>query len=181
MNRRLKIAHITEGFDGGVVTFLRQVLPAQCARGLDVSLICSPRHPEQQAADLELLARAGVNVHLLRMTRRPALWRDMPTLLRLVGLLRRERFDLVHTHCFKAGLLARLAARIANRPVVVHTAHCWPFLRADSPLANWPAAPRSGCWRAGRTGSCTCPNRNGGRPKRRGSAIGLRPAWWPTR
>jgi glycosyltransferase involved in cell wall biosynthesis len=41
----------------------------------------------------------------------------------LVGVLRRERFDVVHTHNPKPGVLGRVAARITGTPVVVNTVH----------------------------------------------------------
>jgi glycosyltransferase involved in cell wall biosynthesis len=37
--------------------------------------------------------------------------------------MRRERFTVVHTHCSKAGLIGRVAARLTGVPVVVHTFH----------------------------------------------------------
>src|SRR5262249_17773479 len=37
----------------------------------------------------------------------------------------------VHTHSSKAGILGRVAARLAGAPVVVHTAHGWAFSRED--------------------------------------------------
>jgi glycosyltransferase involved in cell wall biosynthesis len=51
---------------------------------------------------------------------------DVRTLINLVALMRRERFTVVHTHCAKAGMLGRLAARIVGIPVVVHTYHALP-------------------------------------------------------
>jgi glycosyltransferase involved in cell wall biosynthesis len=48
---------------------------------------------------------------------------DALVLWRLVRLIRRERFAVVHTHSAKGGFLGRLAARIARVPVVVHTFH----------------------------------------------------------
>jgi glycosyltransferase involved in cell wall biosynthesis/ribosomal protein S18 acetylase RimI-like enzyme len=41
----------------------------------------------------------------------------------LIGILRRERFDLVHTHTPKAGILGRIAARATGMPAVVNTVH----------------------------------------------------------
>ena len=53
--------------------------------------------------------------------------RDFATYRALKKLFRRERFDVVHTHSSKAGILGRLAARAAGVPVVVHTIHGLPF------------------------------------------------------
>lgn len=50
---------------------------------------------------------------------------DLKALWALVGLMRRYRPDIVHTHTAKAGMLGRLAARLAlgRRPIVVHSYH----------------------------------------------------------
>lgn len=49
--------------------------------------------------------------------------RDAATLAALVRLFRRERYDIVHTHSSKAGVLGRVAAKIAGVPAVIHTMH----------------------------------------------------------
>ena len=52
---------------------------------------------------------------------------DARALRRLQTLLRRGGFDVVHTHCAKAGALGRLAARRNGVPWIVHTYHGFPF------------------------------------------------------
>lgn len=52
---------------------------------------------------------------------------DARALAEIVALLRRERYDVVHTHSSKAGTLGRLAGRLAGVPAVVHTIHGSPF------------------------------------------------------
>lgn len=67
---------------------------------------------------------AGVRtVRLRHMRERISPAQDVLACLELVRLLRREHFTVVHTHCSKAGLIARVAASLAGTPVVVHTFH----------------------------------------------------------
>jgi glycosyltransferase involved in cell wall biosynthesis len=53
--------------------------------------------------------------------------KDAVALVRLVRFLRVGRYDLVHTHTAKAGVLGRVAARLAGIPLVAHTVHGWEF------------------------------------------------------
>jgi glycosyltransferase involved in cell wall biosynthesis/GT2 family glycosyltransferase len=53
--------------------------------------------------------------------------RDALAFFQLIRLLRRDRFDVIHTHSSKAGILGRAAARLAGVPHVVHTIHGWGF------------------------------------------------------
>lgn len=61
---------------------------------------------------------------------------DLTALLRLAGAFRRGKFNVVHTHESKAGVLGRLAARWAGTPTVVHGVHILAHLHA----APWQAA-----------------------------------------
>ena len=49
--------------------------------------------------------------------------RDLGALLELIGIIRRVRPDIVHTHTAKAGTLGRLAAWWCGVPAIVHTYH----------------------------------------------------------
>jgi glycosyltransferase involved in cell wall biosynthesis len=52
---------------------------------------------------------------------------DLLALGQLEGAFRQRRFDVVHTHCAKAGAVGRLAARRAGVSRIVHTFHGFPF------------------------------------------------------
>jgi len=64
---------------------------------------------------------AGIPVHVVRMHRPIALADDLRALVQLVCMFRKLAPDIVHTHTPKAGVLGRVAARVAGVPIVVHT------------------------------------------------------------
>ncbi|MFA6583208.1 MAG: glycosyltransferase family 4 protein [Elusimicrobiaceae bacterium] len=52
---------------------------------------------------------------------------DFLALIELWHIFRREKPDILHTHSSKAGILGRLAGRLAGVPVIVHTFHGFGF------------------------------------------------------
>ena len=61
------------------------------------------------------------------LVRSPSPLKDLVAFWKIYRLLRRGRFDLIHTHTSKAGLLGRIAARLAGVPHIVHTPHGQAF------------------------------------------------------
>jgi glycosyltransferase involved in cell wall biosynthesis len=67
---------------------------------------------------------AGIRHISVEMTRSPFTpLLDLRALWQLYYVISQGRFDIVHTHTPKAGLLGRCAAKLAGVPVVVHTSH----------------------------------------------------------
>ncbi|MCM8773305.1 MAG: glycosyltransferase family 4 protein [Candidatus Omnitrophica bacterium] len=52
---------------------------------------------------------------------------DILAFLKLFSFIRRNRFDIVHTHSPKASFLGRWAAYFAGVKNIVYTVHGWPF------------------------------------------------------
>ena len=128
----LSVAHVTEAFAGGVTTYMTLVLPQLAARGHDVTLYCCNSRDERRFANaIETISKAGVKIKTLPMRRSFHLWADASAVFHLCRELKSSRYDLVHTHGTKAGLLGRLAARLGGVPAV-HTPHCYAFLRAET-------------------------------------------------
>ena len=73
---------------------------------------------------------AARGVHVIvepSLVRRISPWHDFLATVRLMRAMRAGRYDIVHTHSSKAGILGRIAARLARVPVIVHTTHGWGF------------------------------------------------------
>jgi len=130
---KVKMAHIVEGFVGGVSTYFCNVLPLLIDAGFDVTLICSPGRCDTEPSEkIDRLREHGVKIRTVPMTRAINPPVDMYYLFILTKILARERFDIVHTHCSKAGAIGRIAARLAGIKKIYHSSHCFAFLRCGN-------------------------------------------------
>ena len=72
----------------------------------------------------DLLNLNGVAAHICPyLDRKIRPWRDFRALLWFMRLIRREQYDLVHTHESKASLLGRLAARLVGCKHIIYGLH----------------------------------------------------------
>ena len=70
------------------------------------------------------IEKDSFNVKIVRPFRmRYHLIYDPILLVKLFFLFRKNKYDIVHTHTTKAGILGRIAARIAGTPIIIHGLH----------------------------------------------------------
>lgn len=109
----MRVLHVITGLDaGGAEQWLRLLLRYSAAD-----------------ADVLALTNAGVlagairsdGVRVMDLGMRGN--RDVAAIPRLVGIVRRGRYDLVHTHLYRAQVYGALAARLAGVRTVVSTEH----------------------------------------------------------
>jgi len=135
---RIKIAHIiTRMIIGGAQeNTLYTVEGLMADHQYDVTLITGPTFgPEGSLMD-QVRAKSirVIMVPTLRRNINPFL--DLIAFFHLVTILRREKFDIVHTHSSKAGILGRLAAHFTRTKIIIHTIHGLPFHAYESVLRN---------------------------------------------
>jgi glycosyltransferase involved in cell wall biosynthesis len=88
--------------------------------------------PEQ----VEKLNRAGVETERFGLVRHYNPVTAVPAVVSIARYLRRQQFDIVHTHSTEAGIIGRFAAALADVPAIVHTVHGVPFADDRSGLLN---------------------------------------------
>ena len=101
--------------------FLLPLIDGMRAAGWDVTAVCS------DGPFVPALRARGYRIETVAIARSMNPVSALRSLLALVVVLRRERFDILHVHTPVAALIGRIAARIVGVPLVVYTAHGFYF------------------------------------------------------
>ena len=128
----MKICHvITRMIVGGAQENTLLSCRGALEAGHDVTLVTGPS-PGPEGELLKRVSCPGLKiVECPWLVREIAPLSDLKAILHLKKLFRTERYDVVHTHSSKAGIVGRFAARAAGVPLVVHTIHGLAFHRYE--------------------------------------------------
>ncbi len=126
----MRVLHIeTRHRRGGAERNVAHTIAWELAQGFEVHLAVG-----RDSIDEELPPGAVTHV-LPDLVRAVSLLQDVRAYRSIRRLVRLHRFDVVHTHQSKAGVLGRLAAR-GQAPVILHTIHMASFGPAYNPIAS---------------------------------------------
>jgi glycosyltransferase involved in cell wall biosynthesis len=87
-----------------------------------------------KAMEVEKIKAEGFDFFDVYIHDKINLYFDIKSVLKLRRILVQEKFDIINGQSAKPGIIARLAGRLANTPVVIQTVHAWPFHDFVSPL-----------------------------------------------
>ncbi len=120
----LRILHlITRCIRGGAASLLLSITRELRARGHDLVIASGPSRGPEGTLEPEVRAAGIPFLDIPHLVRDIDPVRDVRALVEIGGVLRGRRFDLVHTHTSKAGMLGRWAARASGVRNVVHSPH----------------------------------------------------------
>ncbi len=102
--------------------------------GYDVHIATGPNIPSEGSM-YETAKNLGIPVFTFKnMKRAINPIRDLITTYQLIKFIKSGEYDVVHTHSSKAGVIGRIAAKIAGAKVIVHTVHGLHFHQYQSRL-----------------------------------------------
>ena len=132
--RKMKICHvITRMIVGGAQENTLLTIKGHIEKGHEVVLVTgfSPGREGELLKNVEMPPFKIVEIP--EMVREVSPCKDFKALRKLREYFKKEKFDVVHTHSSKAGIIGRIAARQAGVPVVVHTVHGQAFHAYEKP------------------------------------------------
>jgi glycosyltransferase involved in cell wall biosynthesis len=136
LERKIKVAHIiARMITGGADENTLFTVQGLNKKKYDVDLIIG------EEFDKNILSKVKKNsfniIQIKGLKGKLDFLHDPIVLLKLIKLLKKKRYDIVHTHTTKAGILGRIASRIAGVPIIVHGLHGSTFQAFNSGLLNW--------------------------------------------
>ncbi|NLW39124.1 MAG: glycosyltransferase family 4 protein [Peptococcaceae bacterium] len=119
---KTKILHIvTLSEIGGVQKIVYHLAAESDRNAFDITVACAPGGElVGWLRDIEIKV-----ITIPQLKRNISLFHDLFAFWKLYLLLRKGSYDIVHCHSSKAGILGRLAARLAGVPKIYFTAHGW--------------------------------------------------------
>ncbi|WAH36828.1 glycosyltransferase family 4 protein [Alicyclobacillus dauci] len=130
----IRLCHIAEATGGGVGRHLLDLAKNLTEKGYNQTFLVSPTRNPKIVDELRLI---GVEVIAVNMEHDLSPAKDFLTCLRLSNLIRTGRFDIVHCHSTKAGLLGRIACKLVRQNNVVYTPHSFSFQMRSIRLKIW--------------------------------------------
>ncbi|MCK8816299.1 glycosyltransferase family 4 protein [Natroniella sulfidigena] len=119
-----KVAHIFTV--GGSYKILGDKLQLLQEKGYEIETISS------KSSYRDEFEKYDFNKEFIEMSRSISPVADLISIFKMYKLLKRKNYDIVHTHTAKAGVIGRVAAWLADVPIIIHTAHGLPFFEGQS-------------------------------------------------
>lgn len=122
--KKINVLHvITRSIEGGAPENTFLTIQGVDSKKFTSHLACGGNGPL-----IKRTLEAGFNCYII-----PGLAKEINPILDFIAfinlwrLMKKVDFDIVHTHASKAGILARIAARLAGIPIIIHTIHGFGF------------------------------------------------------
>ncbi|OGU61206.1 MAG: hypothetical protein A2V66_12750 [Ignavibacteria bacterium RBG_13_36_8] len=132
--KRIKVLNVITLFSiGGATETVVLMAEGLKQKGYEVHVATGPNIPAEGSM-YEITERLNIPVYTFPHLKRAITpFSDLLIIYQLFRFIKKNDYDIVHTHSSKAGVVGRIAAWLAGTPVRIHTIHGLPFHRYQ----NW--------------------------------------------
>lgn len=136
MGRKIRVAHIISRMvTGGAEENTLFTIQGLDKNRYDIDLIVGE---ECNKNIFDISQESGFNIIQINgLKGKLNFFYDPIILMKLVMLLKRNHYDIVHSHTTKTGILGRLAARIVGVPIIICGLHGTAIQTFSSKILNW--------------------------------------------
>lgn len=135
----MKIAHvITRLIVGGAQENTIFTVEGLIKKGHKVDLITGLTKGPEGSLEDKVIKKNIPLIVIKELVREINPFYDAIAFIKLFFIFKKNRYDIVHTHSAKAGILGRISAKLANpKSIVIHTIHGLPFHPYQNKLLNY--------------------------------------------
>ncbi|MCH8326371.1 MAG: glycosyltransferase family 4 protein [Bacteroidetes bacterium] len=132
-NTRKKVLHIITLFSvGGATENTIFTVDGLIKRGYDVDIITGP-NISSEGSMYSICKKLNLSVLTFNNLKRDiSPFSDIIVIFQLYLFIKKNNYDIVHTHSSKAGIVGRIAAWLARTPIIIHHNHAKPYHRFQS-------------------------------------------------
>lgn len=129
-NTKKKILHIITLFSiGGATENTIYTVDGLIKKGYDVDIITGP-NISSEGSMYDVCNELNIPVITFKhLKRKISPLSDILVIIQLYFFIRKNGYDIVHTHSSKAGVVGRVAAWVAKTPIIIHHNHAKPYHR----------------------------------------------------
>ena len=133
-NNTKKVLHIITLFSvGGATENTIYTVDGLIRKGYDVDIITGP-NISSEGSMYNICERLNISVFTFNSLKRDiSPFSDILVIFQLYRFIKKNNYDIVHTHSSKAGVVGRIAAWLAKTPIIIHHNHAKPYHR----FQNW--------------------------------------------
>jgi glycosyltransferase involved in cell wall biosynthesis len=126
MKRKIKVCHIiTKMVYGGASLGTLTLAENLSTEIFENTIICGPQSNDEGNL-LQVVPRSKLSIIVIKeMVREINPIKDVRLFLKLMHFIKENKYDIIHTHGSKAGVIGRLAAAVVRAPAVLYTVHGW--------------------------------------------------------
>ena len=129
-NTRKKVLHIITLFSvGGATENTIFTVDGLIKKDYYVDIITGP-HISSEGSMYSICKKLNIPVFTFNSLKRNiSPFSDLLVIFKLYLFIKKNNYDIVHTHSSKAGVVGRIAAWLAKTPVIIHHNHAKPYHR----------------------------------------------------